>query len=147
MNLTKRNLLSSALLGLALTALFPVFAPGEDNSAVKKDVGLLQGEWMMLSGSADGQIMPEPLRKQMKRVCEGDLVTVTMGGQIYVKAKFTIDPSKSPKIIDYEMTDGFTKGKRQLGIYEVEGDTLRACYAPPGKETPTEFAWKEGSGS
>ena len=38
---------------------------------VKKDMALLQGEWSMVSGSADGQPMPEHMRKQMKRVCKG----------------------------------------------------------------------------
>lgn len=30
-----------------------------DDKAVKKDIAQLQGEWVMVSGSADGQSMPE----------------------------------------------------------------------------------------
>ena len=90
---------------------------GEENEAVKKDLAQLQGEWSMVSGSADGQPMPEQMLKQMKRVCKGDEATTTMAGQLYIQAKITIDPSKKPKTIDYQMTGGFTKGKKQLGIY------------------------------
>ena len=53
--------------------------------------------------------------------------------QTFFKAKFTIDPTKKPKTIDYAMTEGFTKGKTQLGIYELDGDTFRSCFAPAGK--------------
>ena len=73
----------------------------------------------MVSGSADGQPMPESMRKQMKRVFKGDELTVTMGDQIFLIAKITVDPSKKPKVMDYEMTGGVTKGKKQLGIYEL----------------------------
>jgi uncharacterized protein (TIGR03067 family) len=104
----------------------------------------LQGEWSMVSGSADGQPMPESMLKQMKRVCKGDELTVTMGEQTFFKAKVTIDPTAKPKTIDYDMTEGFSKGKKQLGIYELEGDTLKASFGAPGAERPTDFTSKAG---
>ena len=45
------------------------------------------------------------------------------------------------------MTEGPTKGKTQLGIYEFDGDTVRFCFGSPGKDRPSEFAAKEGSGN
>jgi len=68
-----------------------------------------------------------------------------IGGQIYFEAKFTIDPTKKPKAIDYTMTEDPTKGKTHLRIYELEGDTVKFCFAMPGKDRPTEFTAKEGS--
>jgi uncharacterized protein (TIGR03067 family) len=132
------------LVGLSVATLGP--AGAADDKAVKKDMDLLQGEWSMVSGSADGQPMPAELLKQMKRVCKGDEATTTMAGQVYLKAKIKIDPSKTPKTIDYQMTDGFTKGKTQLGIYEVEGDTFKACFGKPGAERPADFTSKSGDG-
>ncbi len=32
-----------------------------------------------------------------------------------------------------------------LGIYEIDGDTFRACFAKPGKERPKDFECKAGS--
>lgn len=116
----------------------------DETDAIKKDLAQLQGEWTMVSGSADGQAMPEEMRKEMKRLCKGDEVTVMMGSQVFLKAKFTIDPTKKPKTVDYDMTEGFTKGKKQLGIYELNGDTFKACFNSPGAERPTEF--KSGAG-
>lgn len=132
------------LLGLTATTIFS--ASTNENDAVRKDMALLQGEWSMVSGSADGQSMPDEMRKQMKRVCKGDQTTTTMAGQLFIKARITIDPSSKPKTIDYQMTDGFTKGKKQLGIYEVDGDTFKSCFAKPGAERPTDFTSKPGDG-
>ena len=132
------------LIGVAAVTISSAWA--EDNEAVKKDLAQLQGEWSMVSGSADGQPMPVEMAKQMKRVCKGDEATITMAGQIYLKAKITIDPSKKPKTIDYQMTDGFTKGQKQLGIYELEGESFKSCFGKPGAERPTDFTSKPGDG-
>ena len=132
------------LIGLVAVALAPAWA--EENEAVKQDLAQLQGEWSMVSGSADGQPVPEPMLKQMKRICKGDETTTTSAGNLFFKARITIDPSKKPKTIDYQMIDGFTKGKKQLGIYEVEEDTFRSCFGKPGAERPTDFSSKPGDG-
>ena len=135
---------NTVLIGFTIAAFAPVLA--DDSDAVKKDLAALQGEWSMVSGSADGQAMPDETRRQMKRVCKGDETTTTMAGQVYIKAKITLDPSKKPKTIDYQMTDGFTKGKTQLGIYEVDGDTFKSCFGKPGAGRPTDFTSKPGDG-
>jgi uncharacterized protein (TIGR03067 family) len=134
----------SKLLLASFATLCLTLANAADDEAVKKDLAQLQGEWIMVSASADGQPMQDEMVKQMKRVCKGDEITVTMQGQVFLKAKITLDPSKKPKTIDYEMTEGYTKGKKQLGLYEINGDTFKACFNAPGAERPTEL--KAGGG-
>lgn len=131
---------------LGLVAMTLVMARGDDSEAVKKDLAQLQGEWSMVLGSADGQPMPEEMHKRMKRVCKGDEATTMMGTNIFLKARITLDPAKKPKAIAYEMTGGVTKGKKQLGVYEVDGDTFKACFAKPGEPRPTDFSSKPGDG-
>jgi uncharacterized protein (TIGR03067 family) len=114
--------------------------------AVKKEMTQLQGEWSMVSGQIDAQPLPEEYVKGARRVAKGEETTVMIGGRLFMKAKFTVDPSKKPKTIDYMMTDGPTKGMTQLGIYEWDGDTVKFCFSAPGKDRPTEFTTKEGSG-
>jgi uncharacterized protein (TIGR03067 family) len=113
---------------------------------VKKDMAQLQGEWLMVSGEIDTFALPAEMVKTSKRVATGDETSLTLGGRPYFTAKFTIDPSKHPKTIDYAMTEGPTKGKTQLGIYAFDGDTVKFCFASPGKERPTEFKTSAGSG-
>jgi uncharacterized protein (TIGR03067 family) len=132
-----------------VTTIFAIIAAtslvaAEQTDNTKKDLAALQGEWSMVSGSADGRDMPEQTRQQMKRICKGNEATTTMSGQIYIKAKFDLDASKKPKTIDYHMTGGFTKGQTQLGIYEVSGDTFKACFAKPGQPRPADFTPGEG---
>ena len=138
---TLTPLFLTALAAITLSSLL-----ADESDAAKKDLALLQGEWSMVSGSADGQEMPEDMAKQMKRVCKGDETTTTMGGQVFLRAKITLDPSKKPKAIDYDMVEGATKGKKQLGIYEIDGDTFKSCFAKPGEERPTDFSTKPGDG-
>jgi uncharacterized protein (TIGR03067 family) len=111
----------------------------------KKEMAKLEGEWSMVSGNASGQSLPEEAVKSGKRVCNDGETTITISGKVFFKAKVTIDPTKKPKAIDYEMTEGPTKGKTHLGIYELDGDTVKFCFAAPGKDRPTDFTSKEGS--
>jgi len=108
------------------------------------EMARLDGEWSMVSGEASGQAMPAEMVKTGKRVAKDGEVTITIGGRTYFKATFTIDAAKKPAAIDYEMTEGPTKGKKQLGIYKLDGETVTFCFAAPGKERPTEFTAKEG---
>ena len=71
--------------GLVITAMLSAFAAEIEPG--KGDLLALQGEWTMVSGSADGQAMPEAMVKEMKRVCKDDETTTTMAGRVYMKAK------------------------------------------------------------
>ncbi len=134
------------LLLIAFTASTMSTARAADNPAVKKDMDQLQGDWSMVSGSADGFPVPESMLGNSKRICKGDETTAILGGQLFFKAKFTIDPSKKPKTIDYQMTEGPTKGKKQLGIYELDGDRVKFCFGAAGAERPADFTSKPGDG-
>jgi uncharacterized protein (TIGR03067 family) len=57
-----------------------------------------------------------------------------------------IDPMASPKTIDITFSDGPSKDDTLKGIYELDGDTQRICWAAPGKPRPTEFEAKPDSG-
>src|SRR5204862_4354175 len=55
-NTTMRAIKIAFFIGLTATANFSAWAA--ENDPVKKDMAQLQGEWSMVSGSADGQPMP-----------------------------------------------------------------------------------------
>jgi uncharacterized protein (TIGR03067 family) len=130
---------------VSLTAVLILVCTSGAQDAAKKEMRQLEGEWFMVSGEANGQAMPQELVKTGKRLAKDGETTISMGGQVYFKAKFRIDPTKKPKAIDYTMTQGPTKGKTHLGIYELAGDTVKFCFAAPGGDRPTDFTAKEGS--
>jgi uncharacterized protein (TIGR03067 family) len=118
----------------------------QDSDAAKQDQDRFQGEWTMVSGERDAQPFPAEFTQNSKRVASGDEVTVIIQGQLFMKAKFKLDPSKTPKTIDYQLTAGNYAGNTQLGIYELKDDTVKFCFGTPGKPRPLEFATKPGDG-
>jgi len=106
----------------------------------------LEGEWQMLSGSMDGHPMEASLVKHGRRVVKGNRLTVLFGPQVYLKARVTLDSSKSPKQVDYTISSGAGAGGTQSGIYELDGKTLKLCMAVAGKPRPGEFASAKGDG-
>lgn len=55
---------------------------------------------------------------------------------------FKLDLTKKPWIMDGTRTDGRRKGEIYLGIYSLDGDTLKWCVSTPGNKRPTEFVTK-----
>ena len=131
---------------LVLLTLNTATVRGAENDAAKKDIAQLQGEWTMISGTADGQPMPEAMLRGARRVCKDDVTTVMVGGELFMKARFILNPSKNPKTIDYQVIDGPTKGKTQLGIYQIDRDRVKFCFGGVGAERPQEFSTKPGDG-
>jgi uncharacterized protein (TIGR03067 family) len=127
------------------TVIFVALAVQGDADAIKKEMAKLEGEWSMVSGEIDGTAMPKEYLKDAKRVAKDGETTVTIAGRTFMKAKFTVDPTKKPKAIDYVFTEGPNKDMKSLGIYEIDGDTVKFCFAKPGKDRPADFTTKEGS--
>ena len=69
----------------------------------------------------------------------GDKYTVKKGDEVIQVGTQKLDPSKSPKAIDVKVTEGLNKGAVMLGIYEINGDTLKVCFDAEGKKRPTQF--------
>jgi uncharacterized protein (TIGR03067 family) len=131
---------------IGLIAFIFTSARAEDTESAKADKARLQGEWTMVSGERDGTPFPANVMNDSKRVTQSDETSVTVQGQLLMKAKFTLDPAKTPKTIDYSVTDGPYAGSAMLGIYELDGDKAKFCFSIPGKERPTEFLTKPDDG-
>ena len=108
--------------------------------AIKKEMAQLEGEWSMVSGEANGLSMPKETVKSGKRVAKNGETIITIGGQVYFKAKFSIDPTKKPKHMDLKIEEGEAfKGETSAAIYELDGDTLKWLAVMPGAARATEF--------
>jgi uncharacterized protein (TIGR03067 family) len=113
--------------------------------ARQEDVKQLGGSWSMIRGERDGTALTKFFIKRFSREVAGNVTIIKMGERLWFKAKFTLDPTKNPKTIDYEILEGSDKGKLQHGIYELDGDRARFCMAEPDQPRPTDFKSTPGS--
>jgi len=111
----------------------------------KDELKKLEGTWTMVSGEKDGKNVAEQTIKTAKLVIKGDQHDFRIGDETF-KGTLKVDPSKKPKTIDATDTEGPFKGKTLLGIYELDGDNFKVCFAKPGEDRPKEFSTKSGTG-
>ncbi len=111
------------------------------------DKDRLQGTWQAVSSQNDGRDDPDAQAHRL--TFAGETFTIRRDGHVMIKGTFRIDPDKKPKTIDMILTEAprdDQRGKTALGIYELDGDTLKWCVGRPGEgERPKEFAAKDGS--
>jgi uncharacterized protein (TIGR03067 family) len=101
----------------------------------------LIGEWDMLSAAQSGHSLDAAMVKTGWRATTAAHTTTYFGNQVFRSADYTADPTQTPKTIDLH-----SKGKTELGIYEVVGDTMRVCFAAPGMPRPTDYETHPGDG-
>src|SRR5262245_33155672 len=99
----------------------------DDKADIEKELKKLQGSWTIESSETGGQKIPADDLKGFIVTFEGDRHTLKKGEKVVQVGTQKLDPSKSPKAIDVTMTEGPNKGAVMLGIYEIDGDTLKAC--------------------
>src|SRR5690348_8365677 len=99
----------------------------------KTDLEVLQGAWDIVTLEIDGKPMPVG---SARLVLRGDRFTTSGMGAEY-EGTIAVDTKKKPKALDMTFLTGPEKGNKNLGIFEVKGDTWRLCLDMTGKSRPT----------
>ena len=124
----------------------PTPGVGVGDDAGKSDAERLQGTWVLKSNEQHGNVSEVPATHRgaafFRLVIEGR--TARRGDN--PADTFTIDPSATPKGIDFTATDGPAKGLTFRGIYAFEGATLKICRSVSSEGgRPAEFKTRPGS--
>jgi uncharacterized protein (TIGR03067 family) len=108
------------------------------------DLDVMQGTWNLVSAMEDGKALPEDHAKQTTIVVKGNTFRFPGLAEDATarEGTFKLDTTKNPK----EMDSISTEEEVSLGIYELEPDSYKICFAPPGKPRPTRFNSEPGSG-
>jgi uncharacterized protein (TIGR03067 family) len=99
-----------------------------------------QGTWTIVSMEVVGEKKKEPKEKPVTAptvVFDGDKYRIKAGDEVVEEGTFKANAAKTPNRIGVAVTAGVDKGKKWHGVYELEGDTLRAVVGPADKDPPT----------
>ena len=107
----------------------------------------LAGTWSCVSATVDGKPLPEETVKLLRLTLAGNKYQTRKGDDVLFDSTYTVDASTNPRQINILGTEGALAGKEALGIYSIQGDTLRICYILTGKTRPTAFESPIGSGA
>jgi uncharacterized protein (TIGR03067 family) len=122
-------------------------AAGKADKADKADKELkdLQGDWEMSAGEVNGVAISSDDISNIIVTIKDDTYKVVNSDEAN-HGTFSVDPTKSPKEMNVKPATGPDAGQEVPGIYELSGDTFRACYARPGSPRPKTFSTEADSG-
>ena len=128
---------------LVLTSAGPLVAD-EKEEAINADRALLAGEWRVVSIEANGNSNADlgVARVTIVNGLDGKW-SLLANGKTIAEGMSTIDPTRSPKIIELKGVRGSVenaRGTHYRGIYEVHKTTRRICFVPADKPLPESFA-------
>ena len=122
----------------------PLWLSAADDD-VAKELKALQGKWKAVALEVGGMQLP-------KESVPDFTFTVGANGKSSGKipkgeyeSTMSVDPKKDPKTIDNAHESGPQKGKKQFGIYKLDGDKWTVCMTAPGveeKDRPKSFDTK-----
>jgi uncharacterized protein (TIGR03067 family) len=118
--------LAKAVLFLSAVAFIAADEPKKD------DAEALKGNWSAVSLKEGGKTAPDDLIKKLKTSFDGKGYTNIVDGDVIEAGDYTIDVSKSPKTINFHIKKGQGEGKKQLGIFQIEGNKLTFVVSEPG---------------
>jgi len=117
-----------------------------DRSAARADLKALQGTWERVAMELEGKPAPDILITGWSSSYEGDRLTLRNKDGVYRHGIVTLDPERTPKATNTWDVEGPFADQTVPGIYELNGDTVKFCFARPGQKRPTEFTTKRGTG-
>jgi uncharacterized protein (TIGR03067 family) len=105
-----------------------------------------QGTWQAVWLAEDGRKMTAEEVKRTRLTISANRYTFHLGDYDLHGVIDRIDRTRNGGAVDFVAEGPGGAGKTCLGLYLLEEDELTVCVAPPGRERPTSFAPKRGSG-
>jgi uncharacterized protein (TIGR03067 family) len=129
-----------------------------------QDQKAMQGSWLVIEYDQDGKQPPAEILKKMKVVIQADKITIQprLVAEVtpFLKDKvkfsldegksdesqFKLDPSKKTKVLDLTWRGDRGDTKITKGMYLLDDNTLRICFALADQNRPKKFPEEPKSG-
>ena len=116
---------------------------GQEPNETQKLMKAMEGTWTVVSWEKDGKPAPEKAFNGMHMIFAKDTLTIKQGKKTLGMGTFKVGAGQKPHAINY------TEGKDitsvyDVGIFQIEGDTMKYCTTADAKKRPTKFDSKQG---
>jgi uncharacterized protein (TIGR03067 family) len=140
----------AALTVLLAVTLLVAEDKGNQGADAATDKKALQGTWQTATSELDGEKQPESEAREYKVVIVGDKLSVLKGDEVFMAGTITLDTGPKPRHVDLKLEKNTPNpddvGKTLPGIYEIDGDGLKWCFALSDRvERPKGFSTTSGS--
>ncbi len=107
------------------------------NETAKKELNALEGEWTVVATAVNDKETEVPVDERIAVTVSGAKFTFGKFGDARVTA---LDPTTTPKILDFKMLRKPESGVRNEAIYKFQKDTLTVVvYLGEGSKRPGSF--------
>lgn len=107
------------------------------------EAGELDGKWTIVGVERAGAAVANLVGGQ--RIIAGNSYKIVPKTGDTVEG--TLSSDAAAKTVDMTAASGQFKGQTLKGIYRLEGNRLTICFAPAGKERPSDFASTAANGA
>ena len=124
----------------------PLLLVADTDDDVGKELKALHGRWKAVALEAGGKAFPKDSIPDFTFIIGADGKSTGKLAQSEYTATITVNPKKDPKTIDNLHESGAQKGKKQYGVYKLEGDKWTVCMTRPGvaeTDRPMNFTTKD----
>jgi uncharacterized protein (TIGR03067 family) len=130
---------------LVLLAMSPLLDDNPDDD-IRKELKALQGTWKTVAMEAAGKPVPKDQLMDFTIVVAADGKSTGRIPQGPFQFTMTVNPKKNPKQLENLHETGEQKGKKQYGVYKLDGDKFTVCVTArgaPESDRPKDFNTKD----
>ena len=143
---------AAVVFAAVLLLVVPAVTPAQDaaatkEEAIKTDHLAIEGTWRAIALEINGNLVSaDDVKKITTENGRDGEWTLFVDTKEEAEGTSTIDPTVTPKTIDFKTTKGNNAGQTSFGIYEMNGKTRKVCIAEQGRPRPSDFSAAAGSG-